>query len=81
MTVELELDALGTWQEIGAFAFIIDKERKINVEVANADGLPTGVVPCHFNRRDDLQRFDAPVSGSWYARSVGLPNKITITEV
>ncbi len=80
MTVKLDL-VDGIWVEIGAIAFIIDKTRKVNVEIACADELPVGVVACHYNRRDDLQHFPRPANGSWYARSVGINNSITYTEV
>ncbi len=79
-TVKLDL-VPGIWQEVGSFGFIMDKDRVYNVEVANADSLPTGVVPCHVNRRDDLQHFVPPASGSWYVRSAALAMSITYTEV
>jgi len=79
-TVKLDL-VPGIWQEVGAIGFIMDKDRKNNVEVTNADSLPTGVVPCHVNRRDDLQQFNAPASGSWFVRSAAIAMSVTYTEV
>jgi hypothetical protein len=71
----------GIWQDLGSTGILLDKDRKINVEVANADSLPVGSVPCHVNRKDAIQIFPAPSSGNWYVRSASLDTKITVTAV
>ena len=80
-TTELNLTADGVWQEIGAIAFVLGKDRKINVQITNQNTLPVGDVACLVNNRDDMLAFPAPSDGSWYIRSVGLPTNVTITDV
>ncbi len=71
ISVKLSL-ADGIWQEVGAFAFIGDKDQSSILEIVCADALPVGDVPeaAICIQTVELLR-NAPASGSWYARVQG----------
>ncbi|RLB10200.1 MAG: hypothetical protein DRG27_03535 [Deltaproteobacteria bacterium] len=72
-----------TWAEIGAFAFI--GQRQVNgkgtIEITSSDTLPVGEVPCHKIMPDVSLSFPAPASGSWYARVDARSSSLVYTEV
>ena len=83
-TLTKELTLTQTWQLVTATGFMAERTNNNNIELCNANALPSGDQPSHTIKTIPNINVPKPLNGSWYARVpvVGdQPTVLTITEV
>ena len=80
-SVKLDL-VQGIWQDIGAIAFVGTKGSEHNIELVNADSLPSGNIDAAMQfMNSNVQSVPSPAAGNWYIRTTALTGVFKYTEV
>ncbi len=70
-----------TWQEIAVGAFTGQSKGGYDVQIRNADSLPSGDQDFHNVDRNDNLNFSVPASGAWYGRCIFGNTVISVTDL
>ncbi len=70
-----------TWQEVAVGAFTGQRKGGYDIQIRNAESLPTGVQDFHTVDENDNLNFLVPAAGVWYGRCIFGDTTIAVTDL